>query len=80
MSTTGWPIRRPRLKRRQPKRVIGGLATNSQFVSSLYVDPNSGEIYATNNDSLRGLNIFGRQAQGNVKPDRTILSPYGSSA
>ncbi len=60
------------------KRVIGGLATNSQFVSSLYVDPSTGEIYATNNDSLRGLNVFGRQAKGNVKPDRTILSPYGS--
>ena len=62
----------------EPKRVVGGLATNSQFVSSVYVDPNNGEIYAINNDSLRGLNIFGRQAQGDVKPDRTILSPYGS--
>ena len=78
MSTTGWRIRRPPPRRRQPKRVIGGLATNSQFVSSLYVDPSNGDIYATNNDSLRGLNIFGRQAKGNVKPDRTILSPYGS--
>src|SRR6266545_3405107 len=62
----------------EPKRLIGGLATNSQFVSSMYVDPKNGDIYATNNDSLRGLNIFGTSAQGNVKPDRTILSPYGS--
>jgi hypothetical protein len=31
-------------ERTQPKRVIGGLATNSQFVSSLYVDPTNGEI------------------------------------
>jgi DNA-binding beta-propeller fold protein YncE len=62
----------------EPKRLIGGLATNSQFVSSMYVDPKTGDIYATNNDSLRGLNIFGTSAKGNVKPERTILSPYGS--
>ncbi len=62
----------------EPKRVIGGLATNSQFASSVYIDPKNGDVYATNNDSLRGLNIFGTQAVGNFKPDRIILSPYGS--
>lgn len=67
----------PAAVRTEPKRVIGGRNTKSQFNSDAYVDPASGDIYVINNDSEVGLNVFSRQAQGNVKPDRELHTPYG---
>lgn len=61
-----------------PKRKIGGQKTLSQFASDLYLDPANGDIYAVNNDSLRGMNVFSRRANGNVPPDRHFDAPYGS--
>lgn len=62
----------------QPKRRIGGAKTKSQFVSTVYLDPANGDIYAMNNDSLIGMNVFSRRADGNVAPDRHFEAPYGS--
>lgn len=62
-----------------PKRIIGGLKTLSQFPSDVYLDPTNGDIYVPNNDSLEGMNVFSRKAQGNVAPDRHLqAAPYGS--
>jgi hypothetical protein len=40
--------------RSEPKRKIGGPKTLSQFTSTLHIDTANGDIYAVNNDSLRG--------------------------
>lgn len=64
--------------RTEPKRKIGGPRTNSQFASGVYVDPQDGDIYAINNDSDVGLNVFSRKAHGDVPPDRAFHSPYGA--
>jgi DNA-binding beta-propeller fold protein YncE len=61
-----------------PKRKIGGLKTLSQFVSSVYVDQKNGDIYAVNNDSLEGMNVYSRSASGDVPPNRAFHAPYGS--
>lgn len=61
-----------------PKRRIGGVKTQSQYASDAYVDPKTGEIYAVNNDSLEGMNVFSREANGDVPPSRHLETPYGS--
>jgi hypothetical protein len=65
-------------QRTEPKRRIGGPKTLSQFASDIYVDPANSDIYAINNDSLRGMNVFSTRAAGDVKPDRHFDAPYGS--
>jgi len=64
--------------RTEPKRVIGGLSTATQYQSSVYVDPPTGEIYAVNNDTVHEVSIFPRTAQGDVRPARTMPTVYGS--
>ena len=68
----------PAAKMSEPKRKIGGLKTNIEFQCGLYIDPASGDIYAVNNDTVDSLVIFGRQAQGDVAPDRQIHTPHGT--
>jgi DNA-binding beta-propeller fold protein YncE len=62
----------------EPKRMIGGLNTKIQFQCGVYIDPGNGDIYLTNNDTVRNLVVFSRQAEGNVPPDREISTPYGA--
>ncbi|MBI4463222.1 MAG: hypothetical protein HY647_00825 [Acidobacteria bacterium] len=62
----------------EPKRMIGGYNTKIEFQCDLYIDPASGDIYAVNNDTVRRLGIFSRQAKGNVAPDRELVTPYGA--
>jgi DNA-binding beta-propeller fold protein YncE len=64
--------------RTEPKRWIGGLSTATQYQSSVYVDPPSGDIYAVNNDTVHEVSIFPRTAQGDVRPIRTMPTVYGS--
>jgi DNA-binding beta-propeller fold protein YncE len=64
--------------RTEPKRRIGGAKTLSQFASTLHIDAANGDIYAVNNDSLRGMNVFPRAATGDVAPLRHFDAPYGS--
>ncbi|MCZ6753239.1 MAG: hypothetical protein O7E51_15605 [Acidobacteria bacterium] len=62
----------------EPKRMIGGLKTKIEFQCGLYIDPASGDIYAVNNDTIDTLVIFGRQAKGDVPPDRELYTPHGT--
>jgi 6-phosphogluconolactonase (cycloisomerase 2 family) len=62
----------------EPKRWIGGLQTKVEFNCGLYVDPASGDIYSVPNDTVDTLVIFGRNAQGNVAPDRELRTPHGT--
>jgi DNA-binding beta-propeller fold protein YncE len=60
------------------KRAIGGLKTKIEFQSGVYVDPNNGDIYAVNNDTVDTLVIFSRQAKGDVRPERELHTPHGT--
>jgi DNA-binding beta-propeller fold protein YncE len=62
----------------EPKRKIGGLKTKIEFQCGLYIDPQSGDIYAVNNDTVDSLVIFSRKAQGDIPPDREIHTPHGT--
>jgi DNA-binding beta-propeller fold protein YncE len=64
--------------RTEPKRVIGGLQTESEYVSGVHIDPSTGDLYVVNNDTVHNLAIFSRNAQGNVEPDGHLTSPYGN--
>jgi DNA-binding beta-propeller fold protein YncE len=67
----------PTAARTEPKRVLSGFNTHSQYNSDAYLDPKTGEIYLINNDSVPGLNVFSHGAQGDVTPDRELFTPYG---
>ena len=68
----------PAAKLSEPKRMIGGVNTKIEFQCGVYIDPQSGDIYAVNNDSVNTLVIFSRQAKGNVPPDRELATPHGT--
>ena len=68
----------PATARSDPKRIIGGLATKIEFQCGLYIDPNNGDIYAANNDTMRTLVVFSREAEGNVSPLRELRTPLGT--
>ena len=68
----------PAAKMTEPKRVIGGLKTKIEFQCGLYIDPQNGDIYAVNNDTVDTLVIFSRQAKGDVPPDREVETPHGT--
>ena len=67
----------PQAKMTEPKRIIGGLKTQIEFQCGLYIDPQNGDIYAVNNDTVDQLVIFSRKARGDVPPDRYINTPNG---
>jgi len=60
----------------EPKRVIGGVETKVEFNCAIYVDPQSGDIYAVNNDTIDTMTVFSRNARGNVRPDRELHTPH----
>jgi hypothetical protein len=62
----------------EPKRMLGGDKTEIEFQCGLYIDPKTGDIYATNNDTVDKLVIFNRQAKGNVPPTRELNTPHGT--
>lgn len=64
----------------EPKRVIGGDKAFLEYVSSVYLDPATGDVFAINNDTMPGLPVFGRDAVGNVTPKRRIERPHTSFA
>ena len=64
----------------EPKRVIGGNLAFLEYVSSVYIDPPTGDIFAINNDTMPGMPVFGRDAVGNVAPKRRIERPHTSFA
>ena len=62
----------------EPKRVLAGNATEIEFQCGLYIDPKTGDIYGTNNDTVDKLVIFSRQAKGDAAPTRELHTPHGS--
>ena len=62
-----------------PKRVIGGLNTMTQYNSGIYIDPEDRHIYVVNNDTTHETTVYGPEKSGDVAPNRTIAgTPYGS--
>ena len=62
----------------EPKRILAGLHTKIEFQCGLYIDPQNGDIYAVNNDTVDTLVIFDRDAKGNVPPTRELYTPHGT--
>ena len=63
----------------EPRRVIGGLNTMTQYNSGIYIDPEDRHIYVVNNDTTHETTVYGPEANGDVPPERTIAgTPYGS--
>jgi len=68
----------PTARLTEPKRVISGHETKTEFNCGLYIDPKTGDIYSVNNDTLDTLSIFSRNARGNARPDRMLHTPHGT--
>ena len=62
----------------EPKRMVSGVETRMEYNCGLYVDPQSGDVYSVNNDTLNTMSIFPRHAEGNVKPMRALTTPHGT--
>src|SRR3989442_9589834 len=62
----------------EPKRIINGDETYIEYACGVYVDPESGDIYGINNDTLTWMTVFDRNAKGNVRPTRKLSTPYST--
>ena len=62
----------------EPKRIIAGDQTSLALNCAIYVDPNNGDIYAVNNDSIDTMVVFSRDQRGNALPDRKLRTPHGT--
>ncbi len=62
----------------EPKRIIRGERTKIEFQCGLYIDPESGDIYAVNNDTVDTLVVFDRDARGDTPPTRELATPHGT--
>ena len=60
----------------EPKRIIGGPATNIQMNCGVYVDPFSGDIYSVNGDTADWMGVWTREQRGNVAPTRELEAPH----
>ena len=60
----------------EPRRVIGGLNTDTEMLCGVYIDPQTLEVYVTNNDTVNWMPVFSREARGNVAPDRELATPH----
>ncbi len=72
----------PRATLTEPKRLIAGEATLMSDNCGIYVDPETGEIYAISNDISNALTVFGPSDTGNIAPRRKLITPqtvYGMS-
>lgn len=66
----------PQAAMSEPKRIIGGEETFIEYACGVYVDPESGDIYSINNDTMNWMPVFGRDAKGNIKPKRKLGVPH----
>ena len=62
----------------EPLRAIRGRNTHIEFQCGLYIDPETGEIWAINNDTVNAAVIFDKDADGNVAPVRMLETPHGT--
>jgi DNA-binding beta-propeller fold protein YncE len=60
----------------EPKRVIQGMEAYLEYNCSVYVDPETGDIYSVNNDTLNWLTVFNRDVKGNMPPTRKLRAPH----
>ena len=60
----------------EPQRVIEGVNTNTEMLCGVYIDPQTLEVYVTNNDTVDWMPVFSREARGNVAPDRKLATPH----
>src|SRR6266545_4556346 len=66
----------PNVARSQPKRAIEGDKTFVEYASSVYIDPDNGDIYGIHNDTENWMPVFGRDANGNVAPKGALATPH----
>ena len=66
----------PNLDAHEPQRVIGGINTHAEMMCGVYIDPDTLDVYVTQNDTVNWLPVFGREARGNVEPDRQLAMPH----
>ena len=64
------------LEMTEPRRIIGGDQTNTEMMCGVYIDPETLDVFVTNNDTVNWLPVFGREARGNVTPDRKLATPH----
>ena len=62
----------------EPKRIIKGEETHIEYACGVYVDPETGDIYGINNDTLNWMTVFDRNAKGNARPNRKLATPYST--
>ncbi|HEX9366302.1 MAG TPA: beta-propeller fold lactonase family protein [Vicinamibacterales bacterium] len=68
----------PGTPRSEPSRAIAGDNTQIEFQSGVYVDPGTGDVYATNNDTRNKLAVFAHGGNGDVAPARLLETPHGA--
>jgi DNA-binding beta-propeller fold protein YncE len=68
----------PGAPRSTPKRTTAGEQTQIEFQSGVYIDPATGDIYATNNDTRNKLAVFAHGGNGDVAPARLLETPHGA--
>ena len=61
----------------EPRRVISGTATRAEIVCGVYIDPETREIYALNNDTQHYVPVFGPDQRGNSPPKRYLAETRG---
>ena len=61
-----------------PRRVIGGVNTETEMLTGVYIDPKTLDVYVTNNDTVNFMPVFSREAVGNAKPARLLATPHRS--
>ena len=60
----------------EPKRRLRGHNTRLEFNCSLYIDPQSGDIYSVNNDMVDRMVVFPSNAEGDMAPMRQLHTPH----
>jgi DNA-binding beta-propeller fold protein YncE len=68
----------PTARMSEPKRIIGGDNAMLEFNCSVYVDPQNGDVYTVNNDTLTWLTVFSREVKGNTPPTRKLQTPQSA--
>src|SRR5207245_5278839 len=63
-------------KHSEPKRIIQGMEAYLEYNCSVYVEPETGDIYSVNNDTLNWLTVFNRDVKGNMPPTRKLRAPH----
>jgi DNA-binding beta-propeller fold protein YncE len=66
----------PPTKTSEPIRAIEGDKTFIEYASSVYIDPDTGDIYGINNDTENWMPVFGRDQRGNVTPKTALATPH----